>query len=517
MYLGEPKTPENEINVDLFHEILIWPFRILGPQPDKDHEKPEDKVKRYVAQLTATGKWKETGGVYELDTGVGKATKYAEFMYFYPFIREILYGKTLAVLERTDVSAVEVDYLQAKLKSIRRARLSVLRVNLYVTHFEVGILVVELKDEKLPLDDVLAIQDQFRRVYPPYWKETLAGHCPNRVQWYQQATAAGPESDYTSMATHLDFTRQTKKSPMAAHWAWMVEPLVAEEDEETVRNGTKDGKLYLEQLQDERMPLMCYLAMDDPQKVGKGDQVRLCFCDGPGDWVLPYASDFLKTFQERFCYDRFWQLEQEYMTSRIFCCGYNFTVMGKSDPEFFLDDKSGMLAHFRHHYLHLGIVAHLHRAVLLVFSDRLSEAMQQKNDITDFNRRVQEIQKDLAEFMSGVWFFSVSSHMQGQDLFQAWSDHLGNRRLFEDVMQEVQTVGEILGTNLNETRNKATLWLTQVATIGVALGVFIGFWGMSPNEVAKLFGTNPRLLWIVLGSILLALLGGVALAKWRKK
>lgn len=486
-----------------FHQVLIWPFRIVATNFFTARP-PSERVRQFAEFLKRSGDWRDAGNVFHLATGAGNATKYAEFVYFYPFIRDFLYGDSIHVLERTGVDGVRIRFYHAKSNTDRSLDLSVRRVHLYLTHLEVAILVVEvIAPANIEFDDVLEIQDRYRRLYPPYWDKGFAGHCPDSVRWLQSGHPVGVESNYADQCEYICWVKTNWQSPASAHWSWLLRPLLPE----PARPQRVDGALYFSQIQDERMPAMTFLAVDDPHSLTDGDQVRLCFLDGSGNWILPYAKDFLAGFKERYCYDRFWQIEQDYMDSRIFCCGYAFAVLGRTSSEFFTNADTGLLSHFRHHYLHLGLIAHLHRAVLLVFSDRLSEAVIQKNHDADFNRSVAEIQRDFADFVSRFWFESVSSQVQGQELFKVWSDHLGNKGLFAEVKQELDAVAGILGTNLDRQRNDAALLLTRVATFGLAGALVFGFWGLSMRTVADdLWGQSAH--WhfgfVLLSGLLLA-------------
>jgi len=508
--VGWNMSEAESVKVRRFHEILVWPLRLLAP-PVEGAETPEAKVAALVKRITASKTWKRTGGVFDLKTGVDEKTKYAEFVYFYPFIRDILYGKSLAVLARYDVTGVTVEWTRNGVKPSKK--LDVKRVNLYVTHLEVALLVVEVagptQGSELSLDDVMDIQDRLRRAYAPYWGEDgrWAGHCPDRVQWLGGGNPM--ESDYAFVKdkdgnpsnAQMKFVVSERRAPVAAHWKWLMSPMLPET---AAKRG--DG-IYYQQLLDERMPAMCYVAVDEPKAVKPGDQVRLCFLDGSGTWEYPYARDFLKPFEAKYCYDRYWQVDKEYMTSRLFCCGYAFTVLGRYGDEFFSDGKNGLLAHFRHHYLHLGLIALLQHSILLVFSKRLSEALEERER---FNAHVERIQKDVAEFVSGIWFFAVTNQVQGQELFRAWSDHLNNQKIFDEVMLEVKTVSDILLTSLQEKRNDTSLMLTRVATIVLPLSLAFSFWGIDGQAFGKIFPTwlsaSPCTFWITIGiAALLAL------------
>ena len=57
------------------------------------------------------------------------------------------------------------------------------------------------------------------------------------------------------------------------------------------------------------MPMMAYLALDDPRALTRNDFIRLGLVTGAASGRqrrLPYAEQHLADFEQRYCYDRFW-------------------------------------------------------------------------------------------------------------------------------------------------------------------------------------------------------------------
>jgi hypothetical protein len=401
----------------------------------------------------------------------------------------------MRILQREDVVGVRIglasDQDQPPPHVSRELDLSVKRVHLYLFDTQVAILVVEVVRKDIDLGDVQEIQDRFRRVYPPYWEEkqasggitrVRAGHCPESVQWLDEdGHAIGPPADYDNAYKHRAFVQKNRRPPITAHWEWLLQPLVPQTAAQT-----PEDRLAYRQIEDERLPTMCYLAVDNPQGLTEGDFIRLAFVDGRGTSdTLPYATAFVAYFKQDYCYDRFWDpgtpAHAEWMSTRYLCCGYAFTMIGKYDTSFFANPSTGALAHFRHHYLQMGLIAHFHRASLLMFSDRLShEVAQLKRSALRgaFRTRVQRLQIDLLDFISRYWFTEISNQVQARELFALWSKHLGTQELYQDVMHEIRTVNEVLDTMEQGKQSQITLRLTVVATTGLAMVLTTSFFGM---------------------------------------
>ena len=180
------------------------------------------------------------------------------------------------------------------------------------------------------------------------------------------------------------------------------------------------------------------------------------------------------------------------------CSGYGFTVLGHdgrgADYPFFTDEISGILFHFNHHYFKIDLIAHFHRASLLMFSDRLSEAVKVLESKASGSVRydqlrdeVRIIREEFLRFRSRYWFDELSNQLQPRLLFDLWSGHLQTRKLFTQVLDEVSTINAVLDANQQEEQTAATVRLTVVGTIGVAITLGL--------TALQLVSSASRALW----------------------
>jgi len=85
------------------------------------------------------------------------------------------------------------------------------------------------------------------------------------------------------------------------------------------------GALRYRQIEYYRMPMMAYLAVDDPLRLTRSDFIRLGLVTGGGDTVpgseatLPYGEQHLADFEQHFCYDRFWSHSGAAAHTRYLC------------------------------------------------------------------------------------------------------------------------------------------------------------------------------------------------------
>jgi len=447
------------VMVQRFHQILIWPLELaLPPRLEKLTQQPS-----FVRQLglevadSSGGVWSLLD-VFDRGTTDDRDLRYAEYVYFHPFVRRVLYpsdqepNPALSILRRLDVLGVEVE-LQDEPGSLT---LKVDRVHLYLFRSQTALLVVEVSTQTpMALSTAEQFVDQFRRVYAPYHYMGKGGHCPTKLRWLVSSSAKSVPSDGNfdnpeAMYSPVEDPR-TRRAPVAAHWSWLIEPL-------HYGRIAADAQICVEQLEDDRIPAMSFFGVDDPFALTRADFIRLCFCDSAGDsFELPYGQRFLEDFEKRFCYDRFWQepdatsvgslreyvarKNREWRFTRYVCTGYHFGTITKPDGWGLV-----ILSHFRHHYFQIGLLATFHRASLLKYSRRLTDAATRADHRAGDERwePLIQVRKEFADFVNQYWFREVSNQDQGKELFQWWSERLGNRELLAQLSMEASAVDRIL-------------------------------------------------------------------------
>jgi hypothetical protein len=216
--------------------------------------------------------------------------------------------------------------------------------------------------------------------------------------------------------------------------------------------------------------------------------MRLAFAEpaGTGSWTLPYAEDFQADFESDYCYDRFWTdrpVEEAAdtkwraeLTTRYLIAGHAFAMVVKTSGWNATNTASGFWAHFRHHYFQLGLLAHAQQASLLVFSDRLAEAVKES---TVYGQRIKQIAKEFAVFLDRFWVGEVTNQVQGLELFELWRKHLRSDKLFMQVKGEIEFVHQYLAGERQEELAVETKRLTQVAGIGLMASLVAGIMGMN--------------------------------------
>lgn len=490
-------------DIQQFREILFWPFRFEGNgggdlqkflECSSLWHRDEDWLKRD----------------YRCDQARPDETAYAEFVYFHPFVQRFLYSEDssvspMKVWRRDDIVGAEVQLADRECPIVR---LSVEQVRLFWFDLRddhgVGILTLEVAaTTPLPLSTVQNLLDQFRRVYPPYWEKGVAGRFPQWVTW---ETTDGSKLNCTqeTFSQFWNWADKKRTYPVGKHWRSLlygkVDPVPSWFDK-------------LRQIEDERMPTMTWLAMDDPRQLTCGDFVRLCFADESGSSDnLPYAPTFLKNFERDYCYDRYWahgSLDDEksgaqsWMTTRYMNCGYAFTMVGQAGG-FYTDAVSGALSHFRNHYFTMGLIAHFQKAALLSFSDCLSTDVSKPED-KGLHKNARKTLRRLIDFTDRYWFIDLSNQLQARELYSGWRQHLGLDTLYAQVMDEADKLSSYL-----EGENEVRLqWIVGAASVVVGL---LPIWG---KFIEVHFGSP--LCFAIINSVLFAAIVGFTYFLWRRR
>ena len=148
------------------------------------------------------------------------------------------------------------------------------------------------------------------------------------------------------------------------------------------------------------------------------------------------------------------------------------------------DLERGLLAQFRHSFFLLGLIAHLHRAALLIQSDRLAHSIGQLDtkrpqSVEEFQAEIRRSLESFLRFSHRYWFYEVANQPVARDLFRLWSDHLGTTRLYGDVREELRDMSEYLDSDMLRRSSATIVRLTVVAILSLIGTATTGFFGMN--------------------------------------
>jgi hypothetical protein len=439
--------------------------------------------------------WRELVDEFTGDPNQFQERHYSEFVTFLPYIQRFLYGEgkggdgdvhqesCLRVFRRRDVAKVRVTFPGLRTLPVT---FHVAHVDLYFFYdIDVAILVVEVYADDLPLPQVQNALFRLGRCYPTYWEpDGHGGHCPSYVEWLTSEDKVLAVSDYENREKYLSFVCQYRSPGLASHWEFLLEPLV-------LHHSDKKGMIRYRQIEYPLMPVMAYLVMDDPGALTRAEFVRVGLASAPGaPDALPYSERHLRDFEDRCCYDRYWNGPGKHAPgTRFMCTGRVFTMVGDRGERVFVDRKTD-LEQFRHEYFLLFLIPHFHKAALLMLANRLVEAtnqldVAQRDSVREFRRVIRHTLGVFLRFSHRYWSHQVSDHGQVKELYRMISEHLGTDRLYAELRSEIEDMSQYLDSDALRRQGETMVRLTVVATMGLIGVATTGFWGMNLFAVSE--------------------------------
>jgi hypothetical protein len=470
-------------------QILLWPLRLVALRRGDDVQRRPWEL---LGADTTAGPWRRVVDEYTGAADRFHERHYHEFVTFLPYVQQFLYGEgrgrhsdasssSMHVFRREDVRAVRV---QPRLGSATFT-LEVVHVDLYFFEdVDIVLLNVEIAADDLSLPQTQEILYRFGRGYPSGWD--AAGqplHSMAGVDWLDAQGRVLASSDAQSREAFLAYVGEHRAPRIAAHWEFILKPLVPDHSE-------LEGALRYRQIEYYRMPLLAYLAVDDPRALARSDFVRLGLVTGAGDNELPFGEQHLADFEQRHCYDRFWSDVGQAPRTRYMCCGHALVVVGDARAEFYRCRDRGVLAQFRHQHFMLFLIAHVQKAALLMFSDRLVDALK-RLDIADpesvkqFKRAIRSGYATFLRFTHRYWFHEVSEQAQARALFHMCTTQLGLDALYAEVKERMHDMNTYLDADSLRRQANTVVRLTVVTIFALVGTVSTGFLGMNLLAMAE--------------------------------
>lgn len=480
--MNSSQMPRSEPRVALFHESLIWPLQL---EPLNSGE--EGGRHWEVFEALRGHEWQLIDDEFTADPALFQERHYREFVSFLPYVQRFLYGdgskvSPMHVFRRQDIVRLRLS-LDADAPPLE---LRVVHLDLYFFHdLDVVMLNVEVHGDDLSLRTVRDILFRFGRAYPAGWDESGTGlHNVQRAEWLAADGAVVAVSDSERRDKYLGYVCRNRMPCISEHWACLLRPLV-------LSHAVEAGVLRYRLIEYHRMPLMAYLAIEQPRALTREDWLRLGLAATlHPDEALPLRDPAVIDFEARYCQDRYWNDGVNGPSTRHIVTGNAFTVVGDAASDFFLDADRGVLAQFRHQHFVLFLIAHLHRAALLVFSDVLMRAVNDldiRNDasVRRFKRRIRANFETFLRFTHRYWFHELSERPHVQALFRLCSDHLRNDALYAEVRDEIREMSQYLDSDSQRRQSNTVVRLTVVTILGLIGTVSTGYFGMNLMALAE--------------------------------
>jgi hypothetical protein len=508
--------PKAAVTVHHLRQVLLWPLRLVPAEGSDDSEQRRAPW-RALRALGDASPWREHDDEYTGDADHFHERHYNEFIAFLPYVQRFLYGEGRArragqvdpaspgdlnpsggragpartrglgeeaasagspmrVFRRRDIAAMRVTARAGD----EPVTLQVVHVDLYFFYgVDIVLLNVELAADGLPLPQVQELLYRGGRAYPAGWEaDGSPRHGLAACEWLDEYGRVLCASDATAREAFLAHVAEHRAPRFSAHWEFVLAPLVN-------HHSGQAGVLRFRQIEYYRMPMMAYLAVDDPDALERADFVRLGLATG-GDAAagLPYAETHLGDFEQRFCYDRFWAATGAAPHTRYVCSGLALVVVGDSQSAFYRCGDRGVLAQFRHQHFLLFLIAHFQKATLLMVSDQLAEALMaldptKPETVKRFKRRIRIAYVAFLSFTHRYWFHDISEQAHVKTLFRMCREHLEIEPLYAEVKERIHDMNGYLDADSIRRQANTVVRLTVVTIFGLIGTVTTGFLGMN--------------------------------------
>ena len=492
-------TDDAPVVVRALHQALLWPLRLI-----RDEREGDDPLRRRMPwqpllDLGAGSPWRPHEDEYTGEASGFHERHYNEFVAFLPYVQRFLYGEgrrqreapgaagdpssgasPMRVFRRHDVAAVR---LRPRPED-PEITLQVVHVDLYFFYgVDVVLLNVELAGRDLALPLVQELLYRSGRAYPGGWRaDGRPQHSLAECAWLDAQGQVLARSDAGERDAFLAHVAEHRAPRLAAHWSFMLAPLVNHHDR-------AEGVLRFRQIEYYRMPVMAWLAVDDPARLSRADFIRLGLVTGAGESggdgrAAPYAEAHLADFEARHCFDRFWSDHGAAPRTRYLCSGHALIAVGDAANPFFTCRDRGVLAQFRHQHFILFLIAHFQKATLLMTADQLAEALTALNpadpdSVRRFKRRIRRSYVEFLGFTHRYWFRELSEQAHVKALYRMCQEHLELAPLYVEVKERIHDMSGYLEADGIRRQANTVVRLTVVTIFGLIGTITTGFLGMN--------------------------------------
>lgn len=538
---NQASKPALKRPISHYREILVLPLIL------RHTENPEEIVRALTARLagkTGEGAWSEITNPLKHLGGLDQQA-YEEYLYFYGFIQEFLYGPqpaqagsaatsrgstdcwTRRLFERRDLTHLTVELRPEKgpyAKERLLVTLNVDRMHLSLFGAGVAIFMVELSaapqgavkvnggaSEDLNLAHVLSLRNALRRAYPPFFERKngvlTVSQYPAIRRWLRR-DGREPFSDADKPEQYLEDFSTAPATPLARIWRHALQPL-------TITGAPGAGAGSWSQITDDRMPSFLFLVSSEAGQLTAGEWARLCYVDEPGEG-LPYSAAWLDGFKRRHCFDMHWYKAcgKGFYGTRYLFTSYSFAAVMTPDDVF----TDAIQCHFRRHYFQLGLLNYFQFAALLAMSSWISDAVARygSNERKEDLRRVMgDLQQRFLVFMQRCWFTNVSNHLQAREMYSRWRSEIGAEALYQEVAQQLGDAWQFLDAEAQAIQAEAATRLSVIATLAAVVGLPIAGLALADDSMFHKFKEGHRLKDVGVAAVAIGLSALAALlASW---
>ena len=494
-------------------------------------------------------------GWIEKDYCMDKGIDYNEFVYFYPYIRDILMRECERDYEHFGVRFLEFDFGNHCMKYtvenwqspedkkagiITAVSLPLKNVFLHLFDTGVGILIFEIVDdlrdsrETRSIYDYLFFVGQGRRVYPPFinWKAKLnkekfkcafddgdaisAKECPLQIKIHDESYLVCQEDFVHNFSLAKD-SKENKFKPFLSNiirYFLDMDDFCYQNDSyspviddrmfsHTLYSIPGDGhpvnRLFLTKMTENLDKSPLEMTINDAMQLWY--QMIFVDIDGP-----TCKNDLMmKRLISESTYPRWSQYGSVYGFSRF-------------SSAFVIDVNQAyyIYNHFQTMYYQIAVLQLFYRGSFLSFSKQSAMIAQEINRQADKHKNIikvfgqlDKLYQDYVFFRNKYWFKEVTAQDQGIEIYDLWSSRMRNKELMEDIYTEINGLYMLMDAKV-EKETKATLDNLQlIGQFALPIIITAGIFSMNKDVLGYLnghiFNMSP-LCWFLIFMILIGIM-----------
>ncbi len=429
--------------------------------------------------LNPNERWREIPFAIE---GKEAALRYNETTYFHPFVRPVLFNnkKGAGISRYFEYENQKGEYIIEVQNQTYRLELD----GIALRHFEngVGILSFHLINHRYDgFEDILRINDFGRRLFPQFLGDGLVESTIDRLLACSLTLALEGEKPIRESFDHYRDIEKISNQPH--RFPLFIEKLLGDAYE----------KNDCIPLIDDRMYLMCHYMNDciadelttynekNGQYAYETSQEwhRYIFVDG-GDSTCQNRH-MLQTLLQKATYARWSGYGTLFGVTRWSDYGtlfgvtrYSFMLLSKNDDF----ARNVLNRHIRTVYFQMATLLLAYRAMILVFSNQVTSALEGKNDKSR-KEKSETLFRKYIEFQNRIYFREVTAQEQGIELFDMARKQMRLDTHLQELDHDIAELHDFIQLKVEDRRNEQGLLLNKIAAIFLPAGLVSGILGMN--------------------------------------
>ncbi len=401
-----------------------------------------------------------------------KREYYNEVVYFYPHIRDVLYGfdENLSVYYEYDLKKDAKSEYIIKIKNDNCYTLEIEDISLRIFNESIGILSFHLNNNDYDYEnDILKINDFGRRIFPQFLDKfygvdgTKNAFLANEIEIVLNNKSV-VRSDFEN------FEKKIKNIEIKN----ISKALIPEFIEYFTG---KDIELIID---DRMFVLSVYLDFNEKviNRLRKYENGKYGYIDD--DWWYKYVfvDGKSKTCQskimcpkliEKSTYDRWVEWGTLWGISR-----YSFVGISNWDL---------MMTHTKTMYYQMMTLLLMYRAMIVHFSNEVQNIVEMINSKDENLKIIKEKSKKIygkyLQFLNGFYFQEVTPQEQGIELYNKAMEIMGIEKYVRDFDEEISELDNYISMVVEQERNDELDLLTKIATIFVPISFLASIFGMN--------------------------------------